>query len=1157
MKKLLRFKGMLFLAAMLLGGVSAGAQIASLPVTENFEGGTSIFEGGAVLDDEKVGSKVLALNNTTATASFSPAYTLAKNEKVTFKFTAFQGWVSGDGIVATACIKNSESQDLVSYTYNFKECKVTDVAIGGTTVDGFEAFFAQSNYNNASSKGSGNQFGHGSQPFVGTEGYNPQVTLSISGAGVVEFNLQYTAANNQDINVSYSGTLPEGTTIDLGSFVLASTGSGNGFGIDNLSITTETEGNAEDPAIAGMKESLSQMVAQYEGLDLSGYTEESVAAFTKAIEDVKAEIANPNATEESLMAAYLALGAALQGLEEKPAVDEGSWELVGTAILEDPWVLPGLGIDQHKDENKWEVPLERNTENENLYRLVDPYHAESPAKAHNQSEEVGYIVFDVTDPDHVLFAPNTGVGFKNRTSDIAIKVNEVYAYNRLTHRYYYKEDGKKDLATVIADYGEVIPFTTFKDNVITLGSITVDGKTIYDACFGDSSDKTGYPDGFDWENGADMTGTITLKIGGAGDETAARRWDFTKWSDATVANLKADAALGTNEGWSDDEKNDGSNMDKTAGNCFWSINTADEIGGLSANKVLIDELKGLKFGANVNNRGLAIAVNYPEALSVYKGGSYLWLGGANKQFFTIPAVKGGSTIKMGVESHKTTDARGVDLLVNGTSIGEFKPTVYEEHTWTIAEGEAVDVVVDNTNGCHIYFIEVEQDQEALLAVATADLKTVIAAAEAIEDLSIYTAESAQALDSALVAAKAAEGTIEAQTEAAYALINAKAALEKKPTAVDPLEVTAELFYTWDGYGADAKAINPVEVESHYGETIGAGAMVLGTSTVDYLIYADLTGRTGLVIEGTPGTELRILMNRQESNNGPLVEKNVTIDENGTAEVDLTDLEYVHLNSIKTTWGMAGTGSVTKINAYINMPVKFTYKVKEVAGDIVFRTTEGKDVEGTAIKVPYRKYNAKDGQLYQKGVTSKEYNYSFTLTTAGQEEIIEYAAVDSVTNVVFIAEGEDIEGLTPITTGNAAIRSSNSAAGHANEDTEIVTLEAGVYTVHVVMYDKTKPNGEDFIFKAGEQEFAVTPSENFSEGEFEMELTAATALILGANSIAESGLDAIYIVRTGDVVGINTINAEAENGAIYNLQGQKVQKAQKGLYIINGKKVVIK
>ena len=51
---------------------------------------------------------------------------------------------------------------------------------------------------------------------------------------------------------------------------------------------------------------------------------------------------------------------------------------------------------------------------------------------------------------------------------------------------------------------------------------------------------------------------------------------------------------------------------------------------------------------------------------------------------------------------------------------------------------------------------------------------------------------------------------------------------------------------------------------------------------------------------------------------------------------------------------------------------------------------------------------------------------------------------------------------------------------------------------------------------------------------------------------------IYCKYNGLPTGINSILAEAvENGKVYNLQGQKVQKAQKGLYIVNGKKMVVK
>ena len=39
--------------------------------------------------------------------------------------------------------------------------------------------------------------------------------------------------------------------------------------------------------------------------------------------------------------------------------------------------------------------------------------------------------------------------------------------------------------------------------------------------------------------------------------------------------------------------------------------------------------------------------------------------------------------------------------------------------------------------------------------------------------------------------------------------------------------------------------------------------------------------------------------------------------------------------------------------------------------------------------------------------------------------------------------------------------------------------------------------------------------------------------------------------------INSLNSESQQGTIYNMNGQKVNKAKKGLFIINGKKTVVK
>ena len=212
---------------------------------------------------------------------------------------------------------------------------------------------------------------------------------------------------------------------------------------------------------------------------------------------------------------------------------------------------------------------------------------------------------------------------------------------------------------------------------------------------------------------------IEIKKGAA---EGAQVWDFTKWSDATIANLKADAAASKTSGWSDVEKA----ADAEAGadpteaskdNCFWSVAEPNADGTLSANGVVIEELKGLIWNSAYSvKRSLAIAVNYQKALSDYAGPAYLWLGGGKNKIpcFTIPGVKAGSTITMEVESHKTSDARGVELYTGvdadnlvdaATKIGDsFTPKEKDTHSWTIDND--CDVIVYNTNGCHIYKIEI-------------------------------------------------------------------------------------------------------------------------------------------------------------------------------------------------------------------------------------------------------------------------------------------------------------------------------------------------------------------------------------------------------------------------------------------------------------------
>lgn len=232
-----------------------------------------------------------------------------------------------------------------------------------------------------------------------------------------------------------------------------------------------------------------------------------------------------------------------------------------------------------------------------------------------------------------------------------------------------------------------------------------------------------------------MLALLTLAEGASAQ--SYRRWDFTNWSQQTVDNLKADAAqTRPAKGWSDIEKNADDKEgavapDATRDNCFWLADdggqwmTAPEGGSLKANGMVIAETEGLIFNPDyTKNRSLAIAVNYPStALGEYAGPQYLWLGGGSKNLacFTIPNVLVGQKIKMTVESHKPSDARGVELYVGSVTaenkIGEsFKPTTQDTYTWenwTLPEGteptDAVDIIVYNTSGCHIYNLEVGED----------------------------------------------------------------------------------------------------------------------------------------------------------------------------------------------------------------------------------------------------------------------------------------------------------------------------------------------------------------------------------------------------------------------------------------------------------------
>ena len=231
----------LFLLLMMTGVCGAWAQIGSIPYTTDFSSSITPFVKTSGDGDVKynqtatIVGNVLSVYNATATASFTGGYNLKTTEQVTFEFTAFHGWLNKN-LTSTITIKNTAGDELVSYTYNKNSALVTDVSFGGNTVDGFEPFLGISKYN-ASHNANGFVGGANNRAYQITDGYNPTITMTVCGNGIVTFHF---ICSGQSVERSFATTLND-KAMNLGSIVITDTGDNDdrGIGIDDLKITSQ------------------------------------------------------------------------------------------------------------------------------------------------------------------------------------------------------------------------------------------------------------------------------------------------------------------------------------------------------------------------------------------------------------------------------------------------------------------------------------------------------------------------------------------------------------------------------------------------------------------------------------------------------------------------------------------------------------------------------------------------------------------------------------------------------------------------------------------------------------------------------------------------------------------------------------------------------
>ena len=230
------------------------------------------------------------------------------------------------------------------------------------------------------------------------------------------------------------------------------------------------------------------------------------------------------------------------------------------------------------------------------------------------------------------------------------------------------------------------------------------------------------------------------------------------------------------------------------------------------------------------------------------------------------------------------------------------------------------------------------------------------------------------------------------------------------------------------------------------------------------------------------------------------------------------IKYIYVSDDAASKTVAKDGS-TVVTVTYREAAKYNYTVNNNINDY---SVSGTAFEGDNAKVAFSQYILKDGVLYETNKIDdnrKQFNWTFAVNEDNTVKTINYKKT-SINNVAYYSEGENIEGLTIINSGNSAVRSSNSASAYAKDaDVVFTTLPAGKYKLTSSICDfKGRDASAEFSYKAGEKvifthKAEVINSDTKTSEEFTLNESTPISLVKGGNE--SQGVDFIYIQRTGD------------------------------------------
>lgn len=421
------------------------------------------------------------------------------------------------------------------------------------------------------------------------------------------------------------------------------------------------------------------------------------------------------------------------------------------------------------------------------------------------------------------------------------------------------------------------------------------------------------------------------------------------------------------------------------------------------------------------------------------------------------------------------------------------------------------------------------------------------------------------------------------------------------TATDPhyTNLTSSMFHNWTTADADAEQTSSAVYPSYeLGNSLAQGATIYGDGNVYYLNYADITDYDKLVVKGTAGTSLRVLLNRL-TDGGATTEVNPTFDSNGSLEVDLSTYKtspgYVHLNAIKRPWD-GSTATITSIQLYkadVTSPYDYVFVGSGVLASsataaLADASATSYDCTGLSSAESFEPANPNALFVANAGMVTNTKNVIVGNTCANlvltDQKPFKAPADFTAANATFTKTMTDAEYATMMIPFRAAVPSGLEARNITGVDGEVLTTEtvSGNYVIadapvllkgDAGSYVFTESNAkvavatgiqENYLLYGTYDAVASVPTGSYvlqnqsDDVSFFQAVDGTTVKAFRAYLTAPDAARRLTFDFEAEATGLQQASFAAQRQAVvYNLQGQRIAQPAQGLYIKGGKKVIIK